>query len=294
MTQLKKIFVIAIITIMAIITILGIIITLPYTPPIIQEQEQEPLNFGQNPLALDNDGYYIADIHELNNQLNIIANAYQWPINPNQWDAQSASELKSYITKSATNFAQEYKPFNQYTSTITLENNIISSGGTLNLTGTSNIESFNDIPILIINKNTKPPFIQKDQAFSAPSLPTDNIMKRHDKKVNNDIKIKIPALNIHLNPELITQPLKNGTTINGSVLITTHKFDFTIIYDTNHPMIIEDTQTINSENTTTTWAWTSEPSHTHTWTNHNNNTKIFTQGYILNPYPTAPKPTQSW
>ncbi len=265
--------------------------------PTIQEQkkEQEPLNFGQNPLALDNDGYYIADIHELNNQLiTRLIQSYQWPLQPNQWDIVSAEALKSYIAKSAANIKEEATIFHSYTSDIILENNTISSGGTLNLTGTSNIESFNDIPILIINKNTKPPFIQKDQAFSAPSLPTDNVMKRTEYTVNNDIKIKIPALNIHLNPEHITQPLENGTLINGSILITTHKLDFTIIYDTKHPMIIEDTQTINSENTTTTWAWTSEPSHTHTWTNHNNNTKIFTQGYILNPYPTAPKPTQSW
>lgn len=278
---------------MAIIAILSIIITLPYEPPEIQTQEQELLNFGQNPLALDNDGYYIADIHELNTQfITRIILSYQWPQRPNKWDIPSAAELTSYITNSANNISQE--DVNRYNSTITLENNTISSDGTLKLTGTSNIESFNDIPILIINKNTKPPFIQKDQAFSAPSLPTDNVMKRHDNNVQNDIKIKIPALNIHLNPKNITQPLENGTLINGTILITTHKLDFTIIYDTNHPMIIEDTQTINTENTTTTWAWTSEPTHTHTWTNHNNNTKIFTQGYILNPYPTRPKPTQSW
>ena len=270
-----------------------------------------------NQHRLDNDGYYIADFDSWD-----VPRIELYDDNLRYIDIIRL-DLRGYIAKSVSGKPHD---FVKYCTDIKLQNSTITSGDSLILTGYSSISELNRVPIFIKRVGNDVPYIQTHQTFSAPLFalkPNETQsylrdLRDHErrgefggsgvydpalpsymeqgKRVNykTELKVKIPASNIHLDPTTIVEPLVSGTKINGLVYVADFSLPFTIIYDSNHPMIFENTTQINTENTTTTWSLTTEPLNIHTWINPNNQTKVYRQSYLVSPYPTYPKPQQTW
>lgn len=254
-----------------------------------------------NPYGLDSNGYYIADPNKetgIDDPTELFKEFY------------NDEEYRDLLIQTDT------KPYVNNSCTITVKKPIFTSAEELTIDGTSTLPQNTFISLTIRNGPETEPY--KAQLFSAQTLPP----QKQNTSTQSIIKVKIPALNIHL-AETTTR-FNNNTPINFTLNFGNQIIPFTIIYDINHPMIIEENRlflgfpsgcqnccyphscgsTVNwyadrpvTYDRINKWRWTNTTNTTkHTWI-----TWISSNYYNLNPnipairpYPTYPKPPQSW
>jgi hypothetical protein len=252
-----------------------------------------------NPYGLDSNGYYIAD-----------PNKETWEQkDPNtlfkQYYSHEYDEDRDLLNPTDT------KPYLNNSCTITVNRPIFTSAEELIIDGTSTLPPNTLISLTILNEpkpydnQTRP----LPQLFSAPTIPP----QKQNTTTQSIIKVKIPALNIHIDET--SAQFNNNNLINFTLIFGNQTIPFTIIYDSNHPMISEENHlftgfsTINylslpsdvdwysktpvSPIRINKWRWTNSNNTKYTWIS-SNYYNLYPNIPAIRPYPTFPKPPQSW
>jgi hypothetical protein len=252
-----------------------------------------------NPYGLDSSGYYIADPNKETglDDPNMLFRKYYSDEYDEDRDLLNPTDTKPYVNNSCT---------------ITVNKPIFTSAEELIIDGTSKLPPNTLISFTIRNEPEPAPY--EAQLFSAPTLPK----QKQTTSTQSIIKVKIPALNIHLADT--ARQFSNNTPINFTISFGNQTIPFTIIYDTNHPMIIETNKLFlgfpsgckgccypysckpdvdwNSNppvgsDRINTWRWTNTNTTKYTWIS-SNYYNLYPNIPATRPYPTYPKPPQSW
>jgi hypothetical protein len=252
-----------------------------------------------NPYGLDTDGYYIADTvawpdHTYtqedgeNHFFMITYNNTEY--NPYKYNPSKTKKIQTHPKSKNPSIDELYANPN-YEIKLRFSNTIsTASNESFIFDGTTNLPAGTIIPISIHEIIETTGGINK-WMFAAPILPGKNGI--------NLIKIKIPAINIH-KTDNYNDILSNNTIIRN-ILIGDSIFTVEIKYDSTHPLIIEH-NTMNFEqglgrtytNPNATWAWTNDLETTHHWNNGNSYYQPHLNTPAIQPYPTYPRPPQSW
>ena len=251
-----------------------------------------------NPYGLDSNGYYIADPNKETglDDPNMLFRQYYSDEYDKDRDLLNPTDTKPYLNNSCT---------------ITVNRPIFTSAEELIIDGTSTLPP-NTLISLTIQNEPKPYDNQTrplPQLFSAPTLPP----QKQNTTTQSIIKVKIPALNIHIDET--SAQFNNNNLINFTLIFGNQTIPFNIVYDKNPPMIIEKnhlffgfppnghfslpsdvdwySKTPVSPIRINKWRWTNSNNTKYTWIS-SNYYNLYPNIPAIRPYPTFPKPPQSW